>query len=182
MVTTIGNLESMVSTATAAVTINASNDLDLDGILNGVDTDIDGDGWINSADVFPYSSLEWADTDNDGIGNNADLDDDGDGVSDINDDGNYDLFFGSASFSESRLYLGTDDGNFIENESSFKNDFIAEDVDAEFFDVDGDKDLDLYVVSAGNEFPYSAESLRDRLYIFENNQYKRKENLSRYFL
>ena len=66
-----GALESMVSTATAAVTINASNDLDLDGILNGVDTDIDGDGWINSADVFPYSSLEWADTDNDGIGNNA---------------------------------------------------------------------------------------------------------------
>ena len=83
-------------------------------------------------------------------------------VADFNIDGNYDLFFGSASFSESRLYLGTDQGNYIENESSFKSDFISEDVDSEFFDVDGDKDLDLYVVSAGNEFPYSAESLRDR--------------------
>jgi len=99
-------------------------------------------------------------------------------VSDINEDGNYDLFFGSASFSESKLYLGTDRGNYIENEISFfKDDFIAEDVDAEFFDVDGDKDLDLYVVSAGNEFPYSAESLRDRLYVLDNNKYERKKSL-----
>ena len=67
-------------------------------------------------------------------------------VADINIDGNYDLFFGSASFSESKLYLGTDEGNYIENESSFKNDFISEDVDSEFFDVDGDKDLDLSLI------------------------------------
>ena len=81
-----GEVESVTSDATVAVTLNPDLDLDVDGIDNGVDTDIDGDGWINSADTFPLDSTEWADTDNDGIGNNADTDDDGDLVPDAEDD------------------------------------------------------------------------------------------------
>ena len=40
-------------------------------------------------------------------------------VSDINSDGNNDIFFGSASFSKSELYLGTDDGNYILKKMTF---------------------------------------------------------------
>ncbi len=57
-------------------------DLDCDGIVDSVDTDIDGDGVLNNHDAFPLNSAESVDTDGDGIGNNADLDDDNDGYSD----------------------------------------------------------------------------------------------------
>ncbi len=43
--------------------------------------DSDGDGFINSEDVFPNDPAEWTDLDLDGIGDNADLDRDGDGIS-----------------------------------------------------------------------------------------------------
>ncbi len=44
--------------------------------------DTDVDFWLNSADVFPNDSSEWADNDLDTIGDNADTDDDNDMLSD----------------------------------------------------------------------------------------------------
>ena len=67
---------------TSAVVINPTGDLDSDGISNDVDTDIDGDGYTNTADAFDYDGTEWYDTDSDGLGNNADADDDNDGICD----------------------------------------------------------------------------------------------------
>ena len=82
-----GTVQVMTTTAaTAAVTLNPAGDLDGDGLTNSVDTDDDGDGYIDTMDAFPMNSDEWFDTDSDGVGNNADTDDDGDGVSDTNDD------------------------------------------------------------------------------------------------
>lgn len=57
-------------------------DMDCDGVLDSVDSDIDGDGVANASDPFPLNGSEWVDTDGDGIGNNADPDDDNDGDSD----------------------------------------------------------------------------------------------------
>ncbi|MFL2956568.1 MAG: beta strand repeat-containing protein [Candidatus Thalassarchaeaceae archaeon] len=80
--------------ATSGVTLNPAGDLDGDTIPNNVDTDDDGDGWIDTSDAFPTDSDEWLNTDGscttectpDDIGNNEDTDDDGDGVADGPDD------------------------------------------------------------------------------------------------
>ncbi|MCG5643178.1 thrombospondin type 3 repeat-containing protein [Flavobacteriaceae bacterium LSUCC0859] len=55
-------------------------DLDQDGIPDCKDTDIDGDGCINTQDVFPRDPSECEDTDGDGLGDNMDIDSDNDGV------------------------------------------------------------------------------------------------------
>ncbi len=60
-------------------------DLDGDGIADCKDTDIDGDGCINTQDVFPTNSNECFDTDGDGLGDNFEVDDDNDGYLDTND-------------------------------------------------------------------------------------------------
>lgn len=47
--------------------------------------DIDGDGYDDEVDAFPFDPSESLDSDGDGAGNNADTDDDGDNVADISD-------------------------------------------------------------------------------------------------
>ena len=57
-------------------------DLDGDGIPNGLDPDKDNDGVNDNFDSFPEDPNEQYDSDGDGVGNNADSDDDNDGFTD----------------------------------------------------------------------------------------------------
>jgi hypothetical protein len=67
-------------------------DLDIDGICDAMDDDIDGDGVLNADDAFPINPAEWNDFDGDGIGDNADNDDDNDLVLDSADAFPYDPY------------------------------------------------------------------------------------------
>lgn len=85
---------------------------------------------------------------------------------DANGDGLEDLYLGGAKESPGKLLLQTASGAFRStNENTFAAAKISEDVDAVFFDADGDRDLDLYVVSGGNEYSPLAPALLDRLYL-----------------
>ncbi len=85
---------------------------------------------------------------------------------DINGDGWEDLYIGGAKGSAGKLLIQTVSGEFKStNELLFQKAKISEDVGGAFFDADGDGDLDLYVVSGGNEYSSIAPALLDRLYI-----------------
>ena len=85
---------------------------------------------------------------------------------DVNGDGLDDLFLGGSVRQQGRLLLQQRDGTFrLSAQPAIAADSIAEDVDAVFFDANGDGALDLYVVSAGNQFEIPAAPMRGRLYL-----------------
>ena len=89
-------------------------------------------------------------------------------VADINNDGLDDVFITGGKKQGSKLYLQDQQGNYNDHQPAlFEEDAIAEDVDQVFVDVDNDMDLDLVVVSGGNEFT-SGNPLQPRLY--RNNE------------
>lgn len=84
---------------------------------------------------------------------------------DINGDGLTDLFIGGAKGSPGKLFVQNQSGKFIASQQGlFENDKRSEDIGVLFFDADNDKDLDLYVVSGGNDFKRESPDLQDRLY------------------
>ncbi len=87
-------------------------------------------------------------------------------VADINDDGLEDVFIGGAHNQLAKLFMQNSNGKFIENQQSIFNQHKKfEDIGSIFFDYDKDNDLDLYVVSGGNEARSPiGPILHDRLY------------------
>lgn len=87
-------------------------------------------------------------------------------VGDVNKDGLDDLYICGAKGQSGRLMIQQRDGKFISSDTALFDHFaICEDVDAIFFDANGDGSPDLWVVSGGNEMPSSDISSADRLFI-----------------
>ncbi len=87
-------------------------------------------------------------------------------IGDVNGDGRADVFAGGARNQPGTLLLQQPDGSLRPSvQPTIAADSLCEDVDARFFDADRDGDLDLYVVSGGNEFSGKDEPLHDRLYL-----------------
>jgi enediyne biosynthesis protein E4 len=84
---------------------------------------------------------------------------------DVNSDGRMDMFLGGAKEQTSEILVQQRDGSFKpSNQAVFKKINEGEDVDAVFFDMDGDKDDDLYVVKGGYEFLPDDNALQDELF------------------
>ncbi len=85
---------------------------------------------------------------------------------DINGDGLEDVVFGGAKGQATTLYVQTAQGTFAKKtNNAFETDKECEDTDLILFDLDGDKDLDLFVCSGGNETTPESSQTLNRLYI-----------------
>ena len=86
-------------------------------------------------------------------------------VGDIDNDGLEDVFFTNAQHQSAVMFRQQPNGEFVSvNEALLLKDSLYEGVDAVFFDADDDHDLDLFVVSAGNDYKQGDAPLMDRLY------------------
>lgn len=96
-------------------------------------------------------------------------------VADANGDGLEDFVTTGAKGFETVLYLQTSQGKFVKsNQPALATDKIYEDVASQWSDIDQDGDMDLFIVSGGNENPKNPEMYPLRLYINDG-----KGNLTR---
>ena len=91
-------------------------------------------------------------------------------VGDVNGDGLNDIFIGGASNQSGKLYLQIENNSYMQAKyQPWQNEIESEDLGCLFLDVDGDKDLDLYVASGGSEFKEGDKRYQDRLYVNDGN-------------
>jgi len=87
-------------------------------------------------------------------------------VGDVNMDGLEDFFIGGAKSHPGQLFLQESNGHFKKSKGfPSEAEKAYEDLASLFFDVDGDGDQDLYIVSGGNEVDPNSDLLQDRLYL-----------------
>ena len=86
---------------------------------------------------------------------------------DVNHDGLEDVFIGGGQGQTAELFIQGKNGSFVKKaEPSFDLDKMSQDVDAVFFDANGDGFIDLYVCSGGDNNYLPGDSLlQDRLYL-----------------
>jgi hypothetical protein len=89
------------------------------------------------------------------------------GQGDLNGDGIEDLVFPGAMGSLTEVHFGTSDGVYLKQmpDSILEQIKDAEHTNCILFDVDGDKDLDLYLTSGGVEISEYSQFLNDNLLI-----------------
>lgn len=88
------------------------------------------------------------------------------GVGDVNGDGLEDFYLGGAAGYSGTMFMQNKNGSFNQiNDGAWTQDKASEDMGIALIDVDGDSDLDMYVVSGGNEFEIDNPALQDRLYM-----------------
>ncbi len=96
-------------------------------------------------------------------------------VGDINNNGLDDLVIGGGKTQSLSLWLQNFDGSFEKSDQRiFTENANSEDIDQIFLDVDGDLDMDLIVVSGGNEYT-QGKPLQPRLYLNENGKFRLDE-------
>ncbi|MEK6479554.1 VCBS repeat-containing protein [Catalinimonas sp. 4WD22] len=96
-------------------------------------------------------------------------------VGDVNADGREDFFMGGALGQAASFFVQQADQTFIQQPFPF--DSLYEDTGCLLFDMDGDGDLDLYVVSGGVEWGAQKEMYQDRIYQNDGKgNFKRLEN------
>ncbi len=87
-------------------------------------------------------------------------------IADVSGNGLDDLYFCGAKDMAGELYLQVAPGQFKRSQADlFDQDKLSEEVDAIFFDANGDGAPDLYVACGGTEFSGSSSALKDRLYL-----------------
>jgi hypothetical protein len=98
-------------------------------------------------------------------------------VGDVNGDGLDDIYVGGAKWQPGQLFIQQPNGTFrSSNQPALAADSLSEDVDAVFFDANGDGYQDLLVVSGGNEFWGNEDALRPRLYLNDGHGNFKKAN------
>ncbi len=87
-------------------------------------------------------------------------------VGDLNGDGLDDFVISGAHKHKTGVFFQRKSGGFVRQHiQAIDQDSEYEDMGSLIFDVDGDGDNDIYIVSGGNEFNYDSDMLQDRLYI-----------------
>jgi hypothetical protein len=87
-------------------------------------------------------------------------------VADVNDDGLDDFYVCGAKDQTGALMIQQSNGRFLQTDTALFNESInAEETDAVFFDANGDKHPDLYIVTGGNEYSGNNAALLDHLYL-----------------
>ena len=85
---------------------------------------------------------------------------------DLTGDGIPDLYLGGGHGQAAKLLVGAKNGSFNTLVTpDFEKDAFYEDVDAATIDFDADGDLDIYVVSGGNDKKELDKALEDRIYL-----------------
>ncbi|MBX2840627.1 MAG: VCBS repeat-containing protein [Flammeovirgaceae bacterium] len=99
---------------------------------------------------------------------------------DVNGDGLDDVFVGGSEGQASQLFIQTSGGKFkVDNSGVFEESKKSEDVNALFFDANGDGHLDLYVCSGGyGNYSSVDEVLQDRLYLNKGNGIFKKSTMN----
>ncbi len=84
---------------------------------------------------------------------------------DVNGDGLEDVFIGAPKGGKACLYMQQHNGSFkLSTSQPWQKSNQSDDIQAVFFDADGDKDLDVYIVKGGNEMP-DGPAYQDELYL-----------------